>query len=183
MLLVNLFGLDTFDKGFIVIISYSEHRVDRTVLTYIIHVTRKNPPAQKEVSIPLFQIDLKSRKAIYAQITDNFKRLIITGTLRPDDKVPSVRDLAQSITVNPNTVQKAYRELESQGYFYTVLGQGSFISTPEATESEKPSPEVEALYTQLTNITQELIFRGQKIEEIIKTIEKAQKETTHDSYI
>jgi len=130
----------------------------------------------------LFQIDLKSRKAIYAQITDNFKRLIITGALRPDDKVPSVRDLAQAITVNPNTVQKAYRELESQGYFYTVLGQGSFISTPNAAENPaQPSPEVEALYAQLTNITQELIFRGQEIEEITQAIEKAQKEGKHDS--
>ena len=123
----------------------------------------------------MFQIDLKSRKAIYAQITDNFKRLIITGALSPDEKVPSVRDLAQAITVNPNTVQKAYRELESQGYFYTVLGQGSFISTPKITESDTaPSPEVEALYAQLTNITQELIFRGQGLEEITRVIKAAQ---------
>ena len=125
----------------------------------------------------MFQIDLKSRKAIYAQILDNFKRLIITGALRPDAKVPSVRDLAQVITVNPNTVQKAYRELESQGYFYTVLGQGSFISTPNIPESEaRLSPEVEALYAQLATITQELIFRGQTIEEITQQVEKAKLE-------
>ena len=126
----------------------------------------------------MFHIDLKSRKAIYAQIIDNFKRLIITGALRPDDKVPSVRDLAQAITVNPNTVQKAYRELESQGYFYTVLGQGSFISTPSITNSgTAPSPEVQALYAQLTAITQELVFRGQTVEEIIRNI----KEHNHDT--
>ena len=124
----------------------------------------------------MFQIDLKSRKAIYAQIIDNFKRLIITGALRPDDKVPSVRDLAQAITVNPNTVQKAYRELENQGYIYTVLGQGSFISTPAATENlAQPPPEVEALYAQLTTVVQELIFRGQKTEDIIRKINEAAK--------
>ena len=121
----------------------------------------------------MFQIDLKSRKAIYAQIIDNFKRLIITGALRPDDKVPSVRDLAQAITVNPNTVQKAYRELESAGYFYTVLGQGSFIATP--TESETPPPEVEALYAQLASIIAELIFRGQGPETITHAVDAAIK--------
>jgi len=123
----------------------------------------------------MFQIDLKSRKAIYAQIIDNFKRLIITGVLQPDAKVPSIRELAQAITVNPNTVQKAYRELESQGYIYTVLGQGSFISTPQITESEPP-PEVGALYIQLTGITQELLFRGQNQDDIINHIKK---EATH----
>ena len=110
----------------------------------------------------MFQIDLKSRKAIYAQIIDNFKRLIITGALHPDDKVPSIRDLAQMLTVNPNTVQKAYRELENQGYFYTVLGQGSFISAPDVPPDERlVTPEVEALYAQLTSVMQELVFRGQ----------------------
>ena len=110
----------------------------------------------------MFQIDLKSRKAIYAQIIDNFKRLIITGALHPDNKVPSIRDLAQLLTVNPNTVQKAYRELENQGYFYTVLGQGNFIATPDAPPDEsRTTPEIEALYAQLTSIVQELAFRGQ----------------------
>ena len=118
----------------------------------------------------MFQIDLKSRKAIYAQIIDNFKRLIITGVLQPEDKVPSVRDLAQTITVNPNTVQKAYRELESQGYIYTVLGQGSFISP--VPQGNNPSPEVEALYNQLTSIMQELLFRGQDIQQITDFIIK-----------
>jgi len=117
----------------------------------------------------MFQIDLKSRKAIYAQIIDSFKRLIITGTLQPDEKVPSIRELAQAITVNPNTVQKAYRELESTGYFYTVLGQGSFIAA--VPESETPPPEVDALYTQLTSIIQELIFRGQTPEAISRAVD------------
>ena len=117
----------------------------------------------------MFQIDLKSRKAIYEQVTDNFKRLIVTGVLKQDEKVPSVRDMAKTLTVNPNTVQKAYRELEVQGYFYTVLGQGSFISAPPSSGHQK---EIISLYNRVNNDVQELIFRGETKGDIILFIEK-----------
>jgi len=109
----------------------------------------------------VFQIDLKSRKPIYAQVVDNFKRLIVSGVLPPDEKVPSIRDMARMLTVNPNTVQKAYRELEVQGFFYTVLGQGNFIARPEAAH------EIEALFTRLREVVQELLYRGVEREKII----------------
>jgi len=117
----------------------------------------------------LFQIDLKSRKAIYEQVTDNFKRLIVTGVMKPDEKVPSVREMAKHLTVNPNTVQKAYRELENQGYIYTVLGQGSFISAPPA---ETGTKEVSVIYERIRRDTQELVFRGETKRGIINFIEK-----------
>jgi len=122
----------------------------------------------------MFQIDLKSRKAIYTQIIDNFKRLIISGILQPDEKVPSIRDLAQAITVNPNTVQKAYRELESQGYIYTVLGQGSFIASPVSPPGEI-APEIKALYDCISEVVQELLFRGQTMQEILDFIRGKRK--------
>lgn len=78
----------------------------------------------------MFQLDLKSRKPIYEQIVDKFKELIISGILKPSDKIPSVRDLAKTLTINPNTIQKAYRELERQGFLYSVSGLGSFVSSP-----------------------------------------------------
>ena len=115
----------------------------------------------------MFQIDLKSRKAIYEQVVDNFKRLIVTGVLKPDAKVPSVRDMAKELTVNPNTVQKAYRELETQGYFYTVLGQGNFISPPGYQVDEK---EVSAIYSRINNDVQELMFRGETKADILKFV-------------
>jgi len=117
----------------------------------------------------MFQIDLKSRKAIYEQVMDNFKRLIVTGVVKPDEKVPSVREMAKTLTVNPNTIQKAYRELESQGYIYTVLGQGSFISAPPEEGREK---EVAALYSRIKNDVDELIFRKEPKDNIIDFIEK-----------
>ena len=58
----------------------------------------------------MFQIDLKSRKSIYEQVIDNVKELIVTGVLPAESKLPSVRELSKTLTVNPNTVQKAYRE-------------------------------------------------------------------------
>jgi GntR family transcriptional regulator len=119
---------------------------------------------QEEVSC-VFQIDVKSRKPIYAQVVDNFKRLIVSGVLPPDEKVPSVRDMAKTLTVNPNTVQKAYRELETQGYFYTVLGQGNFIAKPET------SHEIEAFFSRLREAVQELTFRGVAMTEIIEAIQ------------
>ena len=76
----------------------------------------------------MFQLDPKSRKSIYEQVTDNLKALIMTGTLKCGEKLPSVRELSKTITVNPNTVQKAYRELERQGYIYTTQGVGTFVS-------------------------------------------------------
>ena len=76
----------------------------------------------------MFQIDLKSRKSIYEQVIDNVKELIVTGVLPAESKLPSVRELSKTLTVNPNTVQKAYRELEHQGYIYTVTGLGCFVA-------------------------------------------------------
>jgi GntR family transcriptional regulator len=109
----------------------------------------------------MFQIDVKSRKPIYTQIVDNFKRMIIGGALAPDTKVPSVRDMAGQLTVNPNTVQKAYRELENQGYFYTVIGQGNFIAKPDA------GHELEALFECLRKDIQELLYRGVRLTQIL----------------
>ncbi|WP_411843436.1 GntR family transcriptional regulator [Salinicoccus sp. HZC-1] len=75
----------------------------------------------------MFNLDLKSRIPIYEQLTQKVKQLIIQDVLRPDEKLPSVRSLAQELTINPNTIQKAYRELEREGYIYSLPGKGSFV--------------------------------------------------------
>jgi GntR family transcriptional regulator len=111
----------------------------------------------------MFRIDLKNRKPIYEQVVENFKRLIISGELGENERVPSVREMAKELGVNPNTVQKAYRELEGQKYFYTVIGQGSFIAAPPESAT---SAEVAALYAQLATIVRELVFRGESRGEI-----------------
>lgn len=81
----------------------------------------------------MFSIDLTSRTPIYEQIYKKMIELIITGTLRENDQIPSVRSLAKDISVNPNTVAKAYQELERNGIIYSLQGRGSFISKPDNT--------------------------------------------------
>jgi GntR family transcriptional regulator len=79
----------------------------------------------------MFTLDLKSRRSIYEQVMDNLKESILTGVLKAGEQLPSVRELSKRLTVNPNTVQKAFHELERQGYVYTVSGVGTFAHARE----------------------------------------------------
>ena len=102
---------------------------------------------------------------IYKQVLDNFKRLIYSGKLKQGERIPSIRELAKTLGVNPNTVQKAYRELEEKGYFYTVQGQGSFIASPPDTQVKE---EISKLYEALKKLKEELVMHGEAIENIIR---------------
>ena len=73
-------------------------------------------------------IDYQNRKPIYEQIVERFQMLIVRGVLEPDSQMPSVRSLATELSINPNTIQKAYTILEQQGYIYPVKGRGNFVS-------------------------------------------------------
>ena len=79
----------------------------------------------------MIQLDYSSSKSIYLQIKDNIKRLILSGSLQENELLPSVRTLASSLAINVNTVLRAYRELEAEGYIYSVQGKGNFISSRE----------------------------------------------------
>jgi GntR family transcriptional regulator len=73
-------------------------------------------------------IDYKDHRPIYEQILERFQTLILKGVLEPDSKLPSVRNLAMDLSVNPNTIQRAYAGLEQLGFIYSVKGKGSFIA-------------------------------------------------------
>lgn len=77
-------------------------------------------------------IDYKDTRPIYEQVVDKFQTLILKGILEPNTKMPSVRALAMELSINPNTIQKAYSELERQGFIYTVKGRGNFVSYDES---------------------------------------------------
>jgi GntR family transcriptional regulator len=75
----------------------------------------------------MVQLDYRDARPIYSQIVENFRSQIVTGILLPGDKLPSVRELAGELTINPNTIQRAYRELEMDGWIASVAGKGSFV--------------------------------------------------------
>lgn len=76
----------------------------------------------------MFNIDTRSRVPIYEQIISSIKELSVAGVLKPNEKLPSVRELAKDMTINPNTIQKAYQELERQGIIYVERGKGTFVN-------------------------------------------------------
>ena len=82
----------------------------------------------------MFQIDFASRVPIYEQLCTNIIKLASAGVFKSGDKLPPVRILASQLGINPNTVAKAYRELESQGYIFSTVGRGSFL-TEKLTEN------------------------------------------------
>lgn len=75
----------------------------------------------------MIQLDFRERKPLYEQIREKMKELIISGALKANERIPSVRELAQMLTINPNTIQKAYRDLENEGFIYSVRAKGSFV--------------------------------------------------------
>lgn len=73
-------------------------------------------------------LDYRDSRPLYQQVKDSLRRMMLTGLLEPDEKLPSVRSLATQLDINPNTIQRAYAELEAEGYIYSVAGRGSFVS-------------------------------------------------------
>ncbi|MYL51415.1 GntR family transcriptional regulator [Halobacillus litoralis] len=111
----------------------------------------------------MFELDVRSRKPIYEQLVEKLKQLIINDVLKEDEKLPSVRELAQQLTINPNTIQKAYRELESQGYIYSLKGKGSFVHPSGKVDNEE---ELKKVREELKKLFAEAIYLGMTSEEI-----------------
>ncbi len=76
-------------------------------------------------------IDYKDRRPIYEQVVERFQELIVKGVMKPGEQMPSVRSMAMELSINPNTIQRAYAELERRGFTYTIKGRGSFVSVRE----------------------------------------------------
>ena len=76
-------------------------------------------------------LDYRDKRPIYEQVVEKLERLIVGGALEPDAKMPSVRSMGVELAVNPNTIQRAYNQLEQEGYLYTVAGRGGFVA-PES---------------------------------------------------
>ncbi len=117
----------------------------------------------------MFELDLRSRKPIYEQLVDKLKELIMNEVLKPDEQLPSVRTLATQLTINPNTIQKAYRELEIQGFIYSVKGKGSFVNPSSKTKNQVKIAEVKK---ELEKLILEALYLGVTSEELVELILK-----------
>ena len=85
----------------------------------------------------MVHLDYRSARPIYAQIMDGLKEQVSAGVLQPGDKLPSVRELASELAINPNTIQRSYRQLEMEGWIVTVPGKGCFVCSDERLAEEE----------------------------------------------
>ena len=124
----------------------------------------------------MISLNYRDASPIYEQIKNGLKRLIVTGAMKEGDKLPSVRALATELAINPNTIQKAYNELENEGYIYSVPGKGSFASGEiKADEHRK-----EELKQRIRELIAELRFLGAGQGELLALVQEGDEEETHD---
>ena len=116
----------------------------------------------------MISLNYRDSRPIYEQIRDGLRKLIVTGAMQRDEKLPSVRSLAQQLSINPNTIQRAYAELESEGYIYSVPGKGSFASGDTGAEARRR----QELREQLLELAAELKYLGVSGEELAALVRK-----------
>ena len=123
----------------------------------------------------MIPITLISRdpRPIYLQVKESLRQLIISGVLTPESKLPSVREIAGTLAINPNTIQRAYRELEAEGFIYSIPGKGSFVSPNREISQE----ELHRRWEDLDHAVRELKFLGVSEEELIRHLKDEGGET------
>jgi len=121
----------------------------------------------------MLQLDFGDHRPLYEQIKEKLKELIISGVLKENEKLPSVRELATMLTINPNTVQKSYKDLESEGYIYSMKAKGNFVSSKKEAANGVDSC---VLIRTIEQSVEELKFLGATKEEMMNIIDKIYKE-------
>ena len=112
-------------------------------------------------------LDLKDSRPLYEQIVERFQHLILCGVLPEDEKLPSVRNLAMELSINPNTIQKAYGELERNGFIYSVKGRGNFVAANNSLKEVKK----EEIKTQILALVKEGESIGLTKDEILELLQ------------
>ena len=118
----------------------------------------------------LITVDLRDRKQLYEQLIDNIKALILSGDLKKDDKLPSVRSLAKELGINPNTIQKAYTALERCGIIVSMPGRGSMVLAERESLRDEMSGKLE---NAMTALAREMRESGIDKEEFVRAAEEA----------
>ena len=117
----------------------------------------------------MIQINYRDARPIYEQVKDGIRKLAYSGVLSPDEKLPSVRELASKLAINPNTISKAYKELEQEGFLYTLSGVGTFINQDFDMESKKK----EELMTSFEKLVKEMLeysITPEELEQLIRRL-------------
>lgn len=122
---------------------------------------------------PMITIDYQNRAPIYEQIIEKVQMLILKGVLPPGSQMPSVRSLAMELSINPNTIQKAYSALEQQGYIYPVKGRGNFVSENQVLLRERK----EHFRVKMSELVREGRALGITKQECVQTVEECWKES------
>ena len=117
----------------------------------------------------MISLNYRDSRPIYEQIRDGLRKLIVTGALSADEKLPSVRALAAQLAINPNTIQRAYNELEGEGYIYSVPGKGSFAAANAAADSAPRA----ARLAQVRELLSELRYLGVSQQELLNLVKEA----------
>ena len=117
----------------------------------------------------MISLNYRDSRPIYEQIKDGLRKLIVTGALRTGEKLPSVRALATQLSINPNTIQRAYNELEGEGYIYSVPGKGSFAAGNAGADEARRKE----LLEKLRELAAELKYLGVTGEELAALVSEA----------
>lgn len=126
----------------------------------------------------MFQLNYQSHKSIYEQIVDNIKEQIMTGVLKENTQLPTVRELSQLLTINPHTVQKAFQTLDQEGYIYTIANKGTFVSSRKHVKIDEKK--VDDTIHVIVECYKELIYMGMTQDEIHNKILENMKGSPHD---
>lgn len=118
----------------------------------------------------MFNIDQRSSTPIYQQLVQEIKEHILKGLLQPGDKLPSVRELSAQLTINPNTIQKAYQELERQKVTETLRGKGTFVSSDY--KPDKDEEKMQQITEELKKIIVEAHYLGLNEEKIVAVVKR-----------
>ena len=125
----------------------------------------------------MITLNYRDARAIYEQVRDGLRTLIVTGAVADGEKLPSVRALASQLAINPNTIQRAYNELEAEGYIYSVPGKGSFAAVMDDAVAARKNE----LLEQVGELLRELRSLGATAEELVAfTRAVTSKEERHD---
>lgn len=117
----------------------------------------------------MIHLDHGDRRPLYEQIKEKLKELIISGAVKEGEKIPSVRELANMLAINPNTIQHALKALEEEGFIYSQRARGSFVAPVSMAQG---TDYTESVYNAWLDAAKELCYRGEPLSKLTEELSK-----------